>query len=418
MWSKLKKMAETIAKDTVKNQATQTDENGRRRFSLASILMLINTIFGTPMLMLFLIVGGFFLLLLIIFIVLLYLPGTLVFSGSNPNEIYAQYQTFIPKEEDFDYLLDEYDYIHYEFIPDQDLLVAIDNVLNGYNSFNPNSINMILESMVKIEIEEKEECHMEERRKETTNRNGSITVEITEVEVCVMKTHAYIRNESRNEVFKTLGLTKEQIDQVLRYLVSITDRTFGVLAGSGAAANQTADLSSYEAYMDTTGFVRPTTSTRITSEFGQRIHPVNGGRSFHGGVDIGSTSPNVPGDPIYAIKKGKIVAAGYSSSMGNYIYLAIPLYEDSDHYIIARYMHMHLKPMVKIGEWVETGQQVGVMGTTGQSTGVHLHIEFNLKYGSYTASPAFMKSDLVWTSSDDSLIKKGMSYMDITPFIY
>lgn len=111
------------------------------------------------------------------------------------------------------------------------------------------------------------------------------------------------------------------------------------------------------------GWARPA-SGRITSPFGYRVHPVTGQQgSFHAGVDIAGSGP------IRASRAGTVTQASYS---GTYGYTVIV---DHGNGYSTLYAHMQPNLSVSPGQSVSQGQQLGIMGTTGRSTGVHLHFE-------------------------------------------
>lgn len=102
--------------------------------------------------------------------------------------------------------------------------------------------------------------------------------------------------------------------------------------------------------------------TRLTSPFGWRIHPIYGDRRFHSGVDLAAPLNT----PIYATRSGIISAKNYNSSAGNYITV--------DHRDGFKSSYLHLtRSVVNVGDWVAAGQLIGYMGSTGASTGSHLH---------------------------------------------
>ena len=106
----------------------------------------------------------------------------------------------------------------------------------------------------------------------------------------------------------------------------------------------------------------------ITDYFGTR-----GGSHF--GIDIGNATARAGGDvPIFAAASGVVTRAYYSGSYGNVVFIS--------HYINGQsyqtvYAHMKYAPMVSTGQVVKKGQQIGVMGSTGDSTGPHLHFEIH-----------------------------------------
>ena len=101
----------------------------------------------------------------------------------------------------------------------------------------------------------------------------------------------------------------------------------------------------------------------MTSPFGWRNCPFHG-REFHSGVDI----PAPSGTPIKATKSGVVIVSTYGSSYGNYVVVA---HSDGGRSL---YAHMSSRS-VSAGQTVSQGQTLGGVGTTGSSTGNHLHFE-------------------------------------------
>jgi murein DD-endopeptidase MepM/ murein hydrolase activator NlpD len=109
---------------------------------------------------------------------------------------------------------------------------------------------------------------------------------------------------------------------------------------------------------------------RISSSYGYRIHPITGKRTFHSGVDIAASH----GNGVYAYSSGRVTEASYNSGYGNYIVI------DHGNGLKTKYAHLSTKS-VKAGQKVTTGQRIGSVGSTGRSTGPHLHFEV-IKNGS------------------------------------
>lgn len=116
----------------------------------------------------------------------------------------------------------------------------------------------------------------------------------------------------------------------------------------------------------TSGFVFPTaTGTPVTSEFGWRTHPITGKRKFHRGMDFGASQ----GTPIYAADSGWVVSAGdKGDGYGN----AVVIQHQGN--ISTLYGHAS-KLYVQEGQQVVRRQTIAVVGSTGFSTGPHLHFE-------------------------------------------
>jgi len=101
---------------------------------------------------------------------------------------------------------------------------------------------------------------------------------------------------------------------------------------------------------------------RVTSEYGWRIHPILGVRMFHDGIDIAAAC----GTPVVTPWAGKVTQVGTTSIMGNYVRVS--------HAGGLQTSYLHLSAIkVKVGDRLASGQLVGLVGTTGRSTGCHLH---------------------------------------------
>lgn len=109
----------------------------------------------------------------------------------------------------------------------------------------------------------------------------------------------------------------------------------------------------------------------ITDPFGERKDPITYTSSYHYGVDLGWHK--YQGEKVYAIYDSKVVYNEYDDNLGNYLVLT---YDKDDKTIIYRFLHLKEKPSLNIGDKVKRGEVVGYMGTTGYSTGYHLHFEY------------------------------------------
>ena len=102
--------------------------------------------------------------------------------------------------------------------------------------------------------------------------------------------------------------------------------------------------------------------TRISDEYGNRMHPILGIQKFHNGLDMAAPG----GTPILAAYDGDVVGAAYNNSMGNYIMI--------DHGSGLYTIYMHCSALyVSKGQSVTKGQKIAAVGSTGRSTGNHLH---------------------------------------------
>ncbi|MCI8360698.1 MAG: peptidoglycan DD-metalloendopeptidase family protein [Clostridiales bacterium] len=128
-------------------------------------------------------------------------------------------------------------------------------------------------------------------------------------------------------------------------------------------------------------------SYTITSPFGNRIHPIYGTTKFHKGTDIAGGGIN--GKPIMAVEDGVVLLASYNAGgYGNYVVLAHGTLSDGNGYETL-YGHM-TRYIVSAGQSVKRGQVIGYVGSTGASTGPHLHLEVH-RNGSLTDPMSYFK---------------------------
>ena len=120
-----------------------------------------------------------------------------------------------------------------------------------------------------------------------------------------------------------------------------------------------------------TGFICPLKSySRVSSEYGWRKNPVSGVNKLHAGTDFAAPG----GTPIYAAASGYVQVAGWSSGgYGNYVIIYHGKMSDGNSYTTL-YGHMR-SVATSAGKYVQQGELIGYVGSTGNSTGNHLHLE-------------------------------------------
>lgn len=143
----------------------------------------------------------------------------------------------------------------------------------------------------------------------------------------------------------------------------------------------------------------PTGNYRVTSKFGWRT--LSGKRSFHGGIDIGAKVQGKIGDPIYSVQSGVVRRQKYDATgYGNYLVIEHPqgfctLYGHLSGYTCS------------VGQTVAAGQQVAKMGSTGRSTGAHLH--FEIRNAPYSKFDSITKQHALRLDPDKYLSNGGVS---------
>ncbi len=216
----------------------------------------------------------------------------------------------------------------------------------------------------------------QEKQKEVTATKNSLKYEKEKVQ--------QLSQEKTRQIKVYQGLISDNKQNVASYAAQIAAQEKEI---EGILQQNRDNISAREKDGDTVQ-VMPTTgeyawplpvSGRITSTFGYRKAPTAGASSYHKGVDIAVNT----GTNVLACKEGKVVTAAYSSSAGNYV----AVYHGGG--IYSYYMHCsQLK--VSVGDHVEKGQVIARSGSTGISTGPHLHFAM-YKSGNYVNPMYYVK---------------------------
>jgi murein DD-endopeptidase MepM/ murein hydrolase activator NlpD len=130
------------------------------------------------------------------------------------------------------------------------------------------------------------------------------------------------------------------------------------------AVSDLSDMQALSSSAESIPLARPTVNTRETSGFGVRVDPFTGHPAYHPGQDFAGAY----GSPIYVTAPGIVSFAGQRNGYGNTIEV------DHGHGFKTRYGHLSAIS-VSVGQQVAVGQRIGAMGSTGRSTGTHLHYE-------------------------------------------
>ena len=180
------------------------------------------------------------------------------------------------------------------------------------------------------------------------------------------------------KMFRAAGMPTERIIEQVRRGYSgqggpLTPLSFSTRGGEASAdtlranklLNQMDRLNLYRIAAQKAPFANPVKAAfRFTSKFGPRRDPKTGGRRMHKGVDFAAAN----GTPLYATADGVVTHAGWSSGYGRLVKI------QHEFGIETRYAHMS-KLRAKVGQRVSRGDRIGDMGSSGNSTGTHLHYE-------------------------------------------
>ena len=154
------------------------------------------------------------------------------------------------------------------------------------------------------------------------------------------------------------SLTMEELQATLADLDKLTDQRVDLMT---VVESRLFDQKIKELMVPTQ---QPVMGGLLGSAFGWRIDPLNGKSALHTGLDF----PSEPGTPILAAAGGVVVAQEYHQAYGNMVEV------DHGNDLVSRYSHAS-RVFVKKGDLVKRGQKIAEVGTTGRSTGPHLHFE-------------------------------------------
>ena len=175
------------------------------------------------------------------------------------------------------------------------------------------------------------------------------------------------------EMYRVSGDIQNKEAAIREYEADIAEQNDAIKALEAAVAEERKKLAAEQGRKYDGGmFTWPAPSyTRISDEYGNRMHPTLGIQKFHNGIDMAAPG----GSAILAAYNEKVVAADYNGSMGNYIMI--------DHGDSLYTIYMHASALyVSKGAEVSKGDKIAAVGSTGRSTGNHLHFSVRLN-GNY-----------------------------------
>ncbi|HHY14312.1 MAG TPA: peptidoglycan DD-metalloendopeptidase family protein [Thermoanaerobacterales bacterium] len=185
-------------------------------------------------------------------------------------------------------------------------------------------------------------------------------------EINVKKRQMEAKVASRGQVLRQIQNDKKSYEAALKEMEASQNRLNRMIAELQGKENKD--------YMGTATFTWPVPiSRKITSEYGWRVHPIHKTRKFHTGLDIGGAPA---GSNIVAATHGKVIHAG---SLGGY---GLTVVLDHGGGISTMYAHCS-RILVKVGQYVNGGDIIAKVGSTGISTGPHLHFEVKIN-GNHT----------------------------------
>ncbi|WP_049945005.1 murein hydrolase activator EnvC family protein [Butyrivibrio sp. AC2005] len=214
---------------------------------------------------------------------------------------------------------------------------------------------------------------LEEEKKTLDEAKASVVIEEENLQNLIV--------EKNKEVNSIAGDIKDKEAAIAEYEKQIAEENATIAALEKAVEAEKKELAAQNARKYDGGmFAMPCPSySRISDNFGMRMHPTLGIQKMHNGVDFAAPS----GSSILAAYDGKVVAAAYNSTMGNYVMIS----HGSGLFTI----YMHASSLsVSTGQEVSKGQKIAAVGSTGRSTGPHLHFGVRLN-GNYVSPWNYLK---------------------------
>lgn len=335
--------------------------------------------------------------------------GLLHAEVNNINEQIGAFSLLIAdKQDELDHAQDRYDTMNSDYktrirAMEEDGSLSYWEVLFKATSFSNllDRINMV------------DEIAASDRRRLKELGEAADAVADAKEDLALEKAELEVTKAELDETQKELDAKREEADAVIKELIAKGEEIEGLkeelegedqmlLAQIAAMEKEytAAKAAEYAAYMATyttvppatsatgggttsapvgsSNWLRPCSYVKVSSPFGPRTSPTAGASTYHQGIDLAGSA----GSPIYASRTGRVTLATYSKSAGYYVSI-----NHGDGYS-SIYMHM-TNYVVSAGQTVSAGQLIGYMGSTGISTGNHLHFGIALN-GAYVNPASYL----------------------------
>lgn len=209
---------------------------------------------------------------------------------------------------------------------------------------------------------EEEEAKLNKEYEELHKLQASLTEKQTEVETLLKEKSSEIASieSEMTEVQGLITAAKEAERRRQEAEAARVQAQQNNSAPSGSAGNSVVSGNGF--------FTHPCPGMSYQSSYFGEVREGIGDSRPHKGHDYAASA----GTPIYAAAAGRVTTAGYSNSAGYWVVI------NHGNGLVSKYMHMYQMPYVSAGQTVEKGQHIGGVGTTGQSTGNHLHFQVEL----------------------------------------
>ena len=216
---------------------------------------------------------------------------------------------------------------------------------------------------------------LEAKKEELNTEKAKIEAEINEAAQLIEKIKGDIETYSE-ELAELEQAQKDAEELIERKIAELEEqkRREEAAAAAAAAGGGGGGVTYGGENLSSGNFIWPCSCTYITSRVGGRIHPISGVYKYHSGMDIGCSY----GDAVWASDGGTVIIAGENGGYGNCVMIDHG-FVNGDHYYT---LYGHLSAIyVSYGQNVSQGETIGAVGSTGVSTGPHLHFEIRNSSG-------------------------------------
>ncbi len=228
---------------------------------------------------------------------------------------------------------------------------AVKTSIDPKNAMDVVSVDEVKEKKLKTILYDMNKIKHKVTTKKEKEKNKTYDIKVLTVTIIKM---------TPVEMAKKYKFTAEQSDMLTEILKPTYDELWtSLIYGSGGNGEIIAGVGSGQFAWPVPGYAAN------TSSYGMRKHPISGKYKMHTGTDLGAPT----GTKIVAAENGKVVSAGWND--GGYGYFTIL---DHGKGLVTRYAHQS-RIITKLGSPVKRGQVIGLVGSTGASTGPHLHFE-------------------------------------------
>ncbi|MGM9973868.1 MAG: murein hydrolase activator EnvC family protein [Clostridiaceae bacterium] len=274
------------------------------------------------------------------------------------NNVYEKFVVVLMESEGLSDLVSRVATISRVIITDNALINEIENLKAQLMADKEKLDSQAQELEVNKQKVLEEQASLKGAKAEREEKKKQLNAKIEELRALEAEQQSKYANLSAEE--KSLKAEIHEIDEINEELQAQMDRFMAELNKSNQGSNNSGQPS------NNNGYIRPANG-RVSSEYGYRTNPVTGIYKLHAGIDIAAST----GSPVYATRGGTVAFSGLMGGYGNVVII--------NHGNGVQSLYAHNSALkVSTGQQVSQGQIISLVGSTGNSTGPHLHFEIKV----------------------------------------